>query len=332
MPGFKVKVLADSVSPDGVRLVTLAYQAPRVILAELNTHRALSRNAESSRAIPFAKKLAVMTTEPYYPDDLPDGPLMGESKGMQARGELIGTQKILGQQRYRELAAHVAKAAQEISDLGFHKENVNRLLEPFSYTRGVISATEMANFFALRCDYRAFPPFRFLARCIWVALSRSKPVTLNWGEWHLPFIKGEDWEEANRRGALLQNDKGDAPGAFRSWRECLLARWSAARCARVSYYQFGTKVTDWDKDTALYERLAAESPMHASPLEHPARCGSSPKFGPTDNGYIGNYRAPWVQLRKLLKGENVTSYQPAAEEVAGWNVPEEVFQGEPGEW
>jgi len=317
-------------------------------LAEINTHRILtktkdddcpifedlSRNAESSRAISFNAKLGRVTLSPYYPEDLPDGELMGESKGMQATAQMNPANKAEGQRLFRELAGVTAGYAKRIAEEGFHKQDVNRLLEPFSYTRGVISATEMANFFALRCDYRAFPPFRFLARCIWVALSRSKPVALNWGEWHLPFIKGEDWEEATHRGTFLQHDKGDAPGAFRSWRECLLARWSAARCARVSYYQFGTKVTDWDKDSALYDRLAAESPMHASPLEHPARCVEWAKGGGASGTpvFIGNFRAPWVQLRKMIPGENVIEYRPAAEEVAGWNIPEEVFQGDPGEW
>lgn len=332
--GFKVSVLADSISPDGVRLVSIAYQAPRAILAELNTHRVLSRNAESSRAIPFAKKLAIVTSEPYYPDDLPDGPLMGESPGMQASSPLDSVKKSRGQKLFREAGSVVAKYAKEIADEGFHKENVNRLLEPWSYTRGVITATEMPNFFALRCDYRAYPPFRFLARCIWVALSRSTPTRLDWGQWHLPFITKGDRGEAYERGAELFAANGRAPFGFpdgpNGWEECLLAQWSAARSARVSLYQFGRKVVDWDKDSDLYDKLAGSFPLHASPLEHPALCG---KAGSVQRGFpLSNFRAPWVQLRKFIGGENVIEYRPTGEEVAGWNVPDSVFDGDPSGW
>src|SRR5436190_18443341 len=49
---YEAKILADSISPDDVRLTTLVVTFPRFILAEVNTHRMLSRNSASSRAIP----------------------------------------------------------------------------------------------------------------------------------------------------------------------------------------------------------------------------------------------------------------------------------------
>lgn len=344
MRGYKVKVLADSISPDGVRISAIAYQAPRPLLAEINTHRAvtksedtgvvleedLSRNAESSRAISFNAKLARVSLSPYFPEDLPDGELMGESKGMQATAPMNPANKAEGQRLFRELASLASDYARRIADEGFHKQDVNRLLEPFSYTRGVISATEMANFFALRCDWRAYPPFRFLARCVWVALSRSTPKPLGWGDWHLPFITDLDRGEANQRGEFLNRETGEPPRGFTSWADCLLARWSAARCARVSYYQFGTKAVNWDKDGELYDRLAGDFPLHASPLEHPAFCGAP---GSLQRGFpLSNFRAPWVQLRKFVAGENISEFKPTTTDVAGWNIPEDVFAGEPGDW
>ena len=328
MPGYKVAVLADSISPDGVRLASIAYQAPRAVLAELNTHRAFSRNAESSRAIPFTKKLQVVTSHPYFPADLPDGPLMGESKGMQASGEMNPADKARGQSAYTAAAFTVAKAANEIAGYGFHKQDVNRLLEPFAWTRGVVSSTEWPNFFGLRCHFMAYPPFRFLARCIYVALSRSVPRVVQWGDWHLPFINDDDRGEANQRGASLIRDTGGPPHGFTSWAECLLARWSAARCARVSFFEFGRKEPNWDKDGETFDKLAGSFPIHASPLEHPAMCAGR---GSLQRGFpLSNFRAPWVQLRKYVQGENIREFQPSAEEVAGWNVPDDVFAGNPG--
>jgi hypothetical protein len=37
-----------------------------------------------------------------------------------------------------------------------------------------------------------------------------------------------------------------------------------------------------------------------------------------------------VQLRKFVRGENIREYKPTAEEIAGWNVPDDVFAGNPG--
>jgi hypothetical protein len=54
------KILADSISPDGVRLTTLEVVMPRIVLAEFNTHRMLSRNSASSRAIPIEKMIRMV--------------------------------------------------------------------------------------------------------------------------------------------------------------------------------------------------------------------------------------------------------------------------------
>jgi hypothetical protein len=37
--GYSAKILADSVSPDDVRLTTMEVTFPRIVLAEFNTHR-----------------------------------------------------------------------------------------------------------------------------------------------------------------------------------------------------------------------------------------------------------------------------------------------------
>lgn len=50
---YDAKILADSLSPDGVRLTTFKVTFPRIVLAEFNTHRMFSRNSASSRAIPI---------------------------------------------------------------------------------------------------------------------------------------------------------------------------------------------------------------------------------------------------------------------------------------
>jgi hypothetical protein len=56
--GIDCKILADSVAwHGGERLTTFEVTFPRIVLAEFNTHRMLSRNSASSRAIPVEKML-----------------------------------------------------------------------------------------------------------------------------------------------------------------------------------------------------------------------------------------------------------------------------------
>ena len=65
--GYSARVLLDSVSPAGVRLTTLEVTFPRFVLAEFNTHRVLSRNSASSRAIPTGKLIDRMLNDPVIP-------------------------------------------------------------------------------------------------------------------------------------------------------------------------------------------------------------------------------------------------------------------------
>lgn len=83
--GYEAKVLADSVSPAGVRLTTLEVTFPRFILAEVNTHRMLSRSSASSRAIPIEKRIKAVEEDPFVPE------AFGRNrKGMQATEVLEG--------------------------------------------------------------------------------------------------------------------------------------------------------------------------------------------------------------------------------------------------
>jgi len=64
---IKAQIVADSLSPSGDRLVSVLCTFPRIILAEVNTHRMLSKNTASSRAIPFFKMLQSLYDNPFIP-------------------------------------------------------------------------------------------------------------------------------------------------------------------------------------------------------------------------------------------------------------------------
>jgi len=86
---YEVKIIADSVGPHNIRITTMTARFPRFILAEFNTHRMLSRNAASSRAIPIEKVIAQVEEEPFIPEDW--GTFKkGMVAGPALTGELVG--------------------------------------------------------------------------------------------------------------------------------------------------------------------------------------------------------------------------------------------------
>src|SRR5579872_6997195 len=80
---FECRVECDSISPEGFRLTTFVVTFPRFILAEWNTHRMLSRNAASSRAIPVEKRIASIEADPFIPEQFG-----ANQKGMQAGSDI----------------------------------------------------------------------------------------------------------------------------------------------------------------------------------------------------------------------------------------------------
>ena len=64
---ISAKVVADSINESGNRITSLVVVIPRIVLAELNTHRALSKNSASSRAIPFKKMAKMVEENPFIP-------------------------------------------------------------------------------------------------------------------------------------------------------------------------------------------------------------------------------------------------------------------------
>ena len=64
---FRAEIKAYSVNDFGQELLTVSATFPRIILAEVNTHRMLSKNTSSSRAIPFEKMVESVENDPFIP-------------------------------------------------------------------------------------------------------------------------------------------------------------------------------------------------------------------------------------------------------------------------
>lgn len=265
------RVIADSHSRQGVRLTTIEARCHRFVLAELNTHRAFSRNSASSRAIPFKKQLERVLTDPAIPISFP-----AEQSGMQGGEELDDGARSLALLHWINARDNAAREADELSLLGVHKSVVNRLLEPFMWHTVILSSVEWENFFWQRCSPLAQPEIQAVAYAIRDALYASEPKLVQVGDWHLPYITDEDLAECDDRGLDPRHI-------------------SVARCARVSYLTHDG-VRDLAKDEEMYARLTSADPPHASPLEHVAT--PMPALGFMQ---MGNFLG-WHQLRHLELG------------------------------
>lgn len=261
---YSVKILADSVSPDRVRLTTFEATYPRFIHAQVLTHRVFSRNTASSRAIPIEKMIKRVEEDTAYPL------VWGSNKpGMQAGAEI--DEPAYAKDTWDRARDNAIGQASHLASLGVHKQIVNRLLEPFMFVTTIISATEWDNFFKLRCDDAAQPEIMWLACEMRRLLYAGTPRELVPGEWHRPLVR--DDEDL----ACYDADQ--------------LNRISAARCARVSYLTHDGR-RDPDADLKLTEKLIASG--HWSPLEHVA---TPTHWSAMMRNYVG-----WTQYRRSVGG------------------------------
>lgn len=295
---FEVKIIKDSVSREGKNLTTMQLKYPRFIHAEFMTHREFSRNASSSRAIPVDKMIQMVRDEPAMPIH------WGRNQpGMQANVELIGQDRLDAENAWRMAANKAADLAEAMRDMKLHKQVANRILEPYQWISVVMSSTQWANFYGLRCHADAQPEIKLLAEMMREAQYKSVPTPLGEGEWHLPYVCEDDWDKANdycRVGRITR----DMP----SYSEMLeiLKKVSAARCARVSYLTHDGKPTSITEDLVLFNRLAGSQPLHASPLEHQATPDSFGAIGGWEAKQLHGNFVGWIQHRKLLAGEYIS--------------------------
>lgn len=274
---YAAKVIADSIA-DGVRLTTLEATMPRIVLAEFNTHRMFSRNSASSRAIPVEKRIQAVIDNPFVPESFGSN-----QRGMQAGSDLEGQQAADARETWMQARVEAVRAARALATLGVHKQLANRLIEPFAWTTVVVTATEWENYFNLRISSLAQPEIRLVSEAMKRAMDASTPEPLFIGDWHLPYIGEEEY----------------AAGID----DASLAFISAARCARVSYL-----TQDGRRDTEADLKLAASlaTNRHMSPFEHVAVARYSADYETPGCGeFVGNFRAPWMQLRKTMAGEDV---------------------------
>jgi thymidylate synthase ThyX len=236
------------------------------------THRMFSRNSSSSRAIPIEKLIQQVIDDPVMPVE------WGKNqKGMQAREEISDTAKKAAEQGWLGGRDEAVATARYLSNLGVHKQLVNRVLEPWMWITVIISATEYENFFKLRCHEDAQPEVKRIADMMCSAYEANTPVELEFGQWHLPFINDHELSHYSEREL------------------CLL---STARSARVSYLTHDgahDPVRDFELASSLMDN------KHWSPTEHPAMANPGSMYG-NFNGF--------TQFRKTFPDESGKCQSP----------------------
>lgn len=265
---YLARILADSLSPGGARLTTFEATYPRFVHSELLTHRALSRNTSSSRAIPIEKMVQRIIDDPFIPvwwgKNVP---------GMQAPSELDKLERGRCLEEWLDQRDRAVACARRLAAHGLHKQLVNRILEPWMWVTTIISATDFSHFFALRCHPDAQPEIRLIADLMRHEYDLAVPGLLPAGEWHMPLVQWED---------RLVHDSD------------VLRKIAVGRCARVSYLTHNG-VRDPMADVELHDRLIVSG--HWSPFEHVAMSLET-------NERVGNFTG-FFQYRKHFASEHV---------------------------
>lgn len=207
-------------------------------------HNCFSRNSASSRAIPVDKMIELVRKNPVVPI------WTYNQKGMS--GKIVDDPDIIYEANVEwtlaleDMITHV----ENLKRIGIHKQNSNRLLEPFQHMKTVLTSTDFSNFFKLRISPAAQPEICELAtkmRDLLVnhmedLLDNSKPHVLN-GDVHCPYTE---------HGYCSADD---IESIYRS----------VAMCAQVSY-----RKEDGSPETVkrIVNNLIGHEQIHASPFEH----------------------------------------------------------------
>ena len=290
--GISARVVAHSKSSvNGKELVTFELTYHRFIHAELMTHRMFSRNAMSSRAVPVEKMIEQVRDNPAMPIH------WGKNQpGMQAKDEWDEVVRYKGGEAFTredwwQLSADEATNAAELLDeAGYHKQIVNRLLEPFQFMRTVVTATEFDNFFWLRRHPDAQPEIQELANCMWQALNASEPTVLAPGDWHTPYYGKGFWKQSEATESLETAQKV-----------------SASCCAQASFRKLDTSQ---EKAENIYQPM--KYPKHERfpkmAIEYGALEDGLTHVDVKGCAWSGNFQS-WIQYRQLLPQHTCWYYQ-----------------------
>lgn len=323
--GFQARVIADSTSIWDKRLTTFEFTFPRMVLSEFNTHRLLSRNSASSRAIPVAKQIKKILQDPFIPafetvrknqpgmqgttnltvDDYKQ--FVEIWKTGRSRAVLTALEIILGVEKASEA---LGRDYHTVRDLFLDEEKMNAAIAVLDASTQEIAEARKNGEETPYLNIHKQTANRVLEPYMWHVVIASATEWDNF--WYLrnhtdadPQIHtiaalGQSLYEESTPELLVEGqwhlpfvreeEKAEARSNTKLWKGI-----STGRCARVSYETHDGK-RNLDADVKLYERLVADPP-HLSPAEHVAR----PQKG---SEWSGNFQG-FFQHRKEIQPSDV---------------------------
>jgi len=327
---FDVTVIADSKNQFGDRVTSLLVTLPRIVLAELNTHRMFSRNSASSRAIPFNKMVKTIEEHPFVPIAW-----QKNHKGMQGTEYLSLVEDIYPPGDWLEGRDKMIETAKKLHADGVTKQLCNRLLEPFMWQTVLITASEWENFFNLRCPQYNINGTKFrskkdaikqypndikydsvldwlqinesqaeihiqkAAEMIWDRMNESEPKKLEAEQWHVPFCDNINDDIILQKLAKEEEIK-HLDSTFDIY-QFYAIKIATARSARTSYLNFEGK-DDYSKDIELHDNLLKY--MHLSPFEHccvvPTEKDYNLALKGKEKGWFDNFHG-FISYRYMLR-------------------------------
>lgn len=304
--GISVELVAHSESEFGQELMTFRLHYPRIIHAELMTHRMFSRNASSSRAIPVSAMLDQVRGNPAMPVHFGKNQSGMQDAGVHDALVEWDDWEFPIDEIWEKAGQYAADFSEAISQAGYHKQVANRLLEPYQFMNTIVSMTDIDNFWHLRLHKDADPTFVNLTECMKEAYDQSVPETVDETDYHLPFIEKMKPDFGVIK-YFADNEEVTLEEAIKI---------SVSLCCQVSY-----RKADFSKEKAMkiWDMLVTMNPVHASPLEHVARPLTRYEYESrrhvqsliNDYGiigvnayYCGNFKG-WIQYRKEQPNENV---------------------------
>lgn len=311
---ISAKIISASIGKEsGVKIITMEVEQVRCALAEFNTHRVITKNGASSRAVPVKKMIEALRRNHHRPLQW-----LRNQPGMVATTVMSDEDAAECDHIWSEAMEDAIRHALRLDGLNVSKQYVNRLLEPFMMTRTLATSTKWANFYKLRDEKGALPEFRDLAQKMKEAADKAEFVERSWkepvGGWHLPFIDPDDfdiarWEVGDgyeppaiiptKVPPLTARGLPYANAGLRMKEMRALLTMSAARCCRLSYRTLDNQPSNLAKDTETFLKLATD-PLHASPMEHQAFALQSKE----QNWLTGNLHG-WMQFRKIMPNEAI---------------------------
>lgn len=328
--GFSARILADSLSPSGAKLTSMELTFPRLILSEFNTHRMLSKNSASSRAIPVATQLRKILETPFVP--LSFG--VNEA-GMQASAFLTGEELqearaawLRGRDRAIWSALEMLIGVKELTlafGEGYWKEFES--FANYEQTLRVLALLQEYQNYISECRVKGHAQTRFLNVHKQTANRVLEPYA-----WHKVIVTATEWDNfwALRDSPMAQPEmetiaklaravyNASNPRAleYGDWHLPLLTpaelkeakvnpelwlKVAVGRAARVSAETHDRKGRDIQADVNLHDRLLNEG--HMSPFEHIARPLALDSTFAKRESWSGNFRG-FEQLRKTLPNED----------------------------